>query len=157
MPVRIEGWFDGCTEPINPGGHASWGALIKIDGETVWQASAYVGHGPTMSNNVAEYSGAIACMRQILGLDPYGKLKSSNLVITLRGDSMLVIKQLSGEWRVKRGLYVPYYQQAVRLRAQLPQMRLEWIPRNLNAEADLLSKRELSDRRIEFRLQKERN
>lgn len=148
----IEGWFDGCTEPVNPGGHASYGALIKVEGETVWQVSAYVGFGPTMSNNVAEYSGAIACMKQLLGLEA---VKAGSAGVIMRGDSMLVIKQLSGEWRVKRGLYVPYYQQAVRLRAQLPQMRLEWIPRERNGEADRLSKYELVKRDVEFRLQKE--
>lgn len=152
MTTRIEGWFDGAVEPVNPGGHGAYGALVKVDGVIVWSESRYIGHGPTISNNVAEYSGATACMQQILALPVF---QCFECAVVLRGDSMLVIKQLSGEWKVKRGLYVPYYRQAILLRAKIPSMRLEWIPRNLNHEADVLSKKQLIDRNVEFRLQKE--
>jgi hypothetical protein len=46
----IEGWCDGACEPMNPGGHASWGAVLKIDGVKVWSAGGYCGVGPEMSN-----------------------------------------------------------------------------------------------------------
>lgn len=149
MTARVEGWFDGAVEPVNPGGHGSYGALVKVNGKRVWEAAEYIGYGVLVSSNVAEYHGAIACMRQILSLE------LADAAITLRGDSMLVIKQLNGLWRVKGGLYVPYYREAVKLRAELAHMQLEWVPRNLNAEADELSKRALRERGVEFRLQKE--
>ena len=140
---RIEGWFDGACEPFNPGGHTSYGALVKVDSVTTWREARYLGDGPRMSSNVGEYSGAIACMRQLLRVVESFAAPS---VVIMRGDSMLVIKQLDGHWRVKGGLYLPYYREAVGLRARLHNMRLEWVPRNLNEEADELSKQALRDK-----------
>lgn len=94
MILSIEAWFDGCCEPVNPGGYAAWGALVKINGEKVWEDGKLVGHGDGMSNNVAEYSGCLAAMRFINerlgdGIAPH---------MVLRGDSKLVIHQLDGSW-----------------------------------------------------------
>lgn len=148
----IEAWFDGCCEPYNPGGHASFGALIKVDGETVWQQSGYVGNGVKMSNNVAEYAGAIACMKQMVGMKFNNSPKHR---IVMRGDSKLVINQLQGFWRVRGGLYVPHYKKAHRLHSDFNNIFLEWVPRDKNGEADVLSKQVLKDRGVEFRLQSE--
>lgn len=150
--IRVVANFDGACEPVNPGGHASLGALVRINDSLVWSVAQYIGFGAQMSSNVAEYSGAIACMRYLLTLV---LVSDQGCSVTLRGDSMLVIKQLDGEWRVKGGLYVPYYREAVKLRAQLASMKLEWVPRALNSEADALSKKALRERGVEFRLQKE--
>jgi ribonuclease HI len=62
----IEAWFDGCCEPINPGGMASYGAFVKIGSETVWECSEiYIpvaGREKETLNNLAEYSGLIAIL-----------------------------------------------------------------------------------------------
>jgi len=152
-PLRVEAWFDGAVEPFNPGGHGGYGALVKLDGRTVWRESKYIGSGPQVSSNVAEYCGAIACMTYLLALTFVRERVSSAV---LRGDSMLVIKQLDGIWRVKSGLYMPFYREAVRLRSQLPSVRLEWVPRDQNSEADELSKQALRERGVAFNLQRER-
>ena len=145
-------YFDGCCEPINPGGHAAYGAAVLIDGERVFEASEYVGHGPGMSNNVAEYSGAIAVLQHLIDRPDFNQ---RNQLVTIRGDSKLVVMQLTKQWKVKRGLYVPFYYQAASLFAQFGVCKLEWIPREQNGIADELSKRVLKERRVEFKLQKE--
>ena len=38
-PHLIECWFDGACEPKNPGGYASYGVIVKVDGRKVWEAS----------------------------------------------------------------------------------------------------------------------
>jgi Carbonic anhydrase len=48
------GWFDGAAWP-NPGGHGAYGVLVKRYGEVIYQASEYLGHGPHITNNVAEW------------------------------------------------------------------------------------------------------
>jgi ribonuclease HI len=53
---------------------------------------------------------------------------------------MLVVKQLNGAWRAKQGAYLPYYLQAIKLRRELPDVRLIWTNRENNTEADRLSK-----------------
>jgi len=143
----IECWFDGAVEPRNPGGHGSWGALIKRNGKVIKAWSGYVGFGDKISNNVAEYVGCAAVLQEASNHDG---------VIICRGDSKLVIMQLSGKWKVRNqnGLYVPYYHRAKAICDELRiRLRLEWIPRELNGECDDLSKSELVKRGIYFDIQ----
>lgn len=177
--MKIEAWFDGCCEPVNPGGYAAWGALVKIDGAKVWEDGMLVGNGPAMSNNVAEYSGCLAAMRFI------NAHLGNQLAPTLhvRGDSKLVINQLNRSWNLnctrckkplrydcgvwkcrgcaepKPGLYFPYYleaaQELVILQTKIKTIRWIWIPRDENSECDRLSKGVLLDMGIKFRIQPE--
>jgi ribonuclease HI len=141
----IEAWFDGCTEPINPGGHAAWGAVVVVDGEVVFREGGYCGVGPTMSNNVAEYSAFIAVATECL--------KYPGIVI-IRGDSKLVVEQLNGRWAVRGDHYVPFHEKAKKLWAQLRnRSQLLWVPRDENDICDVLSKKVLLDMGIKFRIQ----
>jgi len=139
----IEAWFDGACEPMNPGGHTSCASLVRVDGQIVHQSARYIGFGPTMSNNVAEYCGFIDAILQVKQLD--------GLAI-IRGDSTLVIKQLLGAWRAKAGLYLPYYQEAVHLlEHERDRVTLTWIPREQNEECDAGTKAVLTQRGIRLR------
>jgi ribonuclease HI len=141
----IEGWFDGVCEPYNPGGHAAFGILLRVDGNPVVARSGYVGFGDGMSNNVAEFSGFIALMIEV---------KKFPGIAMIRGDSKLVINTLSGKWKVKQGLYVPYFTQARNLfEVERERIGIEWISRDDNGECDQLSKAELKDRGIRLRIQ----
>lgn len=143
----IEAWFDGVCEPKNPGGHAAWGAVVRVDGTDVFREGGYCGGGPGMSNNVAEYSAFIAAATECL------KHKGP---VTIRGDSKLVIMQLNGKWRVNGGLYLPFYNEARTLWAKLrDRAQLLWVPRDQNDVCDVLSKQVLKDRGIKFRIQPE--
>jgi ribonuclease HI len=147
MSARIKAWFDGVCEPVNPGGHAAFGAAVVVDGMTVLATGGYVGNGALMSNNCAEYSGFIAAAEECM--------KHAGVVI-IRGDSKLVVNQLQGLWKVNGGLYMPYYQRAIVLWSQLKiRTRLEWIPRDQNEVCDDLSKQVLRDRGVQFRIQPE--
>ena len=63
--------------------------------------------------------------------------------IEVLGDSMLVIKQMSNEWRAKGGMYFSEYQRAVKLRDQFKNISFRWIRRDENSEADQLSRSEV--------------
>lgn len=128
----IECWFDGACEPMNPGGHASYGSLVKDGNKILLAKSGYVGYGPEMSNNVAEYCGA---------RDVFQFLVDNHIAEGIvRGDSNLVVMQLNRKWRARKGLYIPYYREALKLRLQVPRIELKWIPRAQNEEADYLSR-----------------
>lgn len=147
----IEGYFDGVCEPQNPGGYAAWGALVKVDGERVWEEGGYCGVGPAMSNNVAEYSAVIAVLKHI------APIRGS---VVVRGDSKLVVMQLMGRWRIHGGLYVPFYNEAMALldkerEARQGNIKLVWIPRDQNGECDVLSKGVLHAMGVQFRIQPE--
>jgi len=153
----IEAWFDGCCEPKNPGGHAAWGAVVHVDGQSVYRGAGYCGVGPKMSNNVAEYSGFVAALTRAVEVP-------GRHGIHIKGDSRLVICHLSqkaarrlgysGTWRVNGGLYLPFYKQAKALMDKAgSRVTLEWIPRDENDLCDVLSKKVLLDMGVVFRIQ----
>ncbi len=127
----IEIWFDGIVNPVNPGGHGGFGMLVKRDGETIHREAQYVGCWPSLSNNCTEFAGAIAALRYLL--------REKITEATVYGDADMIVKQLNGRWQAKGGAYFPYYAEAIILRRQLPDVKMIWIPREMNTEADELS------------------
>lgn len=153
--ATIHGWFDGCCEPRNPGGHAAWGAVVRVDGETTYEGGGYCGVGDGMSNNVAEYSGFVAALTEAVKHEG---------IIYIRGDSRLVICHLSldaakrlgyrKKWKVGGGHYLPFHKQAVELmNIHGHRVILDWIPREENDICDVLSKKVLKDMGVTFRIQ----
>jgi len=124
--------FDGLCYPKNPGGVAAYGYIVRRDGDVIHRGCGAVGQGRGMTNNVAEYAGLLAAMEWLAseGIDE---------VLTVRGDSELVIRQMKGEWQVRSATsrhYVPQIRPLLSGR----EVRLEWVPREENEEADLLSR-----------------
>jgi len=117
-------YFDGAAEPTNPGPAA--GAAI-IDLPTGESLTVTVDLG-VQTNNVAEYSGAIAGLKKALELG-YKRIK-------LLGDSQLVIYQMEGAYRCKNAGLQPLYQEARQLLKQFESYSLEWVPRSQNSRAD---------------------
>ena len=130
-------WFDGACGPVNPGGTATYGIMIKDQDGTilVWE-HGFVGKGSAMSNNVSEYAGVLQILKYLSTRSP-GR-------ITIHGDSNLVISQLNGKWRIRKGLYLSTAKEAKALLAHLHncgwEINLCWIPRAQNEECDALSK-----------------
>jgi ribonuclease HI len=54
-------------------------------------------------------------------------------------DSLLVVNQLNGKWKVKAEHLEPLHKQAVSLMQQFADIRITWVPRKANAEADALA------------------
>ncbi len=138
MKFDIQCFFDGAVAPVNPGGHGGYGIAIFCEGRVVFSDAVYVGRWPELSNNCTEYAGAIGVLRWLIQHDI-----STALV---KGDADLVINQLNGKWKAKRGAYLPFYQEAWALRQKLPNVKFEWIPREMNTVADDLSKQAVSKR-----------
>lgn len=125
-------YIDGLCEPRNPGGVGCYGVVIYRDGRKVRELCGVVGEGPAVSNNVAEYAALIAALRSLQDC--------TDEDIVVRSDSQLLVNQMNGHWQVNEGLYVPYYVCAERLSQGFKRIRYEWIPRELNTEADSLSR-----------------
>lgn len=142
----IECFFDGAVIPHNPSGHGGFGILIRKDHQTIYSEAVYIGRWATLSNNCAEYAGCISVLRYLL--------REGITEAIIYGDADLVIKQMNGEWKAKSGAYLPYYVEAYALRVQLPNVKLEWIPREMNCGADDLSKIGAGKRVIGFNLDK---
>lgn len=145
----IKVFCDGVMEPINPGGYAAYGIVILKDDIELLREGKFVGSGSRISNNVAEYSGFIRVLEF---------LKEKNLCneqITIHADSKLVIEQMSGNWQIRQGLYVPLALNALKLLKDFTNLRLQWIPREENGICDCLSKDVLKRMGIKFRIQPE--
>jgi ribonuclease HI len=82
------------------------------------------------TNNVAEYKALIA------GLEAVAHLHAR--VIHVRADSLLVINQLQGRWKVKHQNMRPLHAEARNLLAAYDVVDLEHVPREQNTEADAL-------------------
>jgi len=145
----IELYFDGACEPINPGGTAAFGWLIKHKGETIATGSSIIGSGEGMTNNVAEYQGLISGIKEFIKLDHKDKL-------IIYGDSDMVCKMVAKKWGWKKKKWDPH-RKALHLKKLLEKIHLlltnidytvEWIEREKNFEADQLSKKLLIEKGI---------
>lgn len=131
-------WFDGSCWP-NPGGRAGWGFLVTCNDALIHKAfGEYIPtiHGET-SNNVAEYQGLIHALTWL------EKASMTRQPVLVLGDSDLVIQQMFGRWRVKRGIYARHAYDAMKLRRRFSIIEGRWIPREKNHAADELSKQYL--------------
>jgi probable phosphoglycerate mutase len=123
MIVNIDGGSRG-----NPG-PAGYGArFTSPDGSVVAEFSGVIG---VATNNVAEYSGLLAALRYAID-HGYNNL-------TVRSDSLLLVCQMRGEYRVKNAGLQVLHAEARRLVAGLGRVRFEHVRREWNADADRLA------------------
>ncbi len=82
------------------------------------------------TNNVAEYQALIA------GLEAAREFPARK--VTVRADSLLVIEQLRGKWKVKQAHLRPLHSRALGLLDDYEEVDLGHVPREQNTEADAL-------------------
>jgi ribonuclease H / adenosylcobalamin/alpha-ribazole phosphatase len=139
-------YFDGCCEPVNPGGTMGFGAIVTENGQAIWYSAGRSGpeNGTTTSSNLAEYAALLAV------LDYFIEQKMTDAHIEIRGDSKLVIEQMAGRWRIGQGIYVQAAYKARELAKGFAKLRFTWIPRAENHLADELSRSELIEAGIQI-------
>ncbi len=128
----LEVFIDGLAEPTNPG-IGTFGFVIYRDGERVKEAYGFVGE--SVSNNFSEYHALCEALRWILKRGWQGE------EVIVKSDSLLLVNQMSGRWRVRGGLYAPKHLEALKLAREFDRISFLWIPREENSEADSLSRR----------------
>jgi ribonuclease HI len=112
----------------NPG-PAGYGVHIVDDQGTVL-AEIAEGIG-VATNNVAEYKGLLAALQWAAD--------QGVTALRVRGDSLLLVQQMRGNYRVKNAGLLPLYRQARHLCARIGTVTFEHVPRERNKEADRLS------------------
>jgi ribonuclease HI len=112
----------------NPGPMAIGASVQTSDGTELDTVSAFLGAG---TNNMAEYHAAIAGVRKAIehGTDE----------IELRMDSQLVVKQLTGEFQIKKTELQPLRQELLTLLVQYRKWSATLIRREHNQRADELA------------------
>ena len=118
----------------NPGPSGA-GAVIRDErGEIVGTVSKFLGH---QTNNFAEYEAVISAFEVLEKLVPEGKLKSTEVVVKM--DSMLVVRQMQGEWKVKHPNMKPQHARLRALEKEFGTVSFAHIYREENGDADALA------------------
>ncbi len=125
-------FFDGACRG-NPGPMAI-GLILMENGRKIKEVSECAGRG---TNNIAEWKALIE------GL----KLAKAHgcRELEVRGDSQLIIKQISGEFRVKSDNLVPLFAEAKELCKSFEELRFKWVRREENSYTDALSNKALDE------------
>jgi len=111
----------------NPGPAASGAVLFNEAGEVLREVGTYLG---VTTNNVAEWTGLLT------GLEAALELGVDDL--TVRLDSELVVKQISGAYRVKHAGLIPLHAKAKSLLRKFAHVDVQHVRRKENAAADAL-------------------
>ena len=135
MPGRYILYTDGAARG-NPG-PAAIGAVLYEEGEVRPVATMSRPLG-VATNNVAEYQAVIDGLEAATEFDP------DELVV--RADSQLLVRQLTGRYRVKAPGLIPLHRKATALLDGFPSVRLEHVPREDNTVADSLANAALDGR-----------
>jgi len=130
--------FDGMCQPVNPGGIACYGFVVQKKNDQINRIYEEGGIAMTpfsdeSSNNVAEYVGLIKL------LDWLSKNRYENFPILIQGDSQLIINQISGKYRVRSEKLMFYYEKTKSLIKNFDNIKIEWIARDNNKDADDLA------------------
>jgi ribonuclease HI len=116
----------------NPG-PAAVGAVIKDEqGRLIASISQRIGKA---TNNQAEYRAIVAALEEAIR---FGARR-----VDIKMDSELVVKQINGEYRVKKVTLKPLYRQVKRMQGSLGSFTITHIPRWQNSEADKLANKAL--------------
>jgi ribonuclease HI len=112
----------------NPG-PAGWGAVIQNpEGGLVAELKGAL---PYATNNVAEYEGLLAALRWAA---EHGATQ-----LHLKSDSLLLVQQMRGVYKVKNEGLKPLYGQARLLAHRIGRVTYEHVRRELNKDADRLA------------------
>ena len=115
----------------NPG-PAAIGAIVEINGN-VFEVSECIGKA---TNNIAEYKAAIEGLKKAQQL--LGKRKAKMATVECFLDSELVVKQLTGKYKIKEPTLHEPFIELWNLTLNFKKVKFVHIKRELNKKADSL-------------------
>ena len=118
----------------NPG-PAACAFVVEENGKTIFKKAKFLGRA---TNNVAEYLGVMEALKWLL--------ENKNTVscqIVLKLDSQLVVRQLTGVYKIKKEHLKDLFIKIKSMERKLPQLEYLYIPRSQNKLADSLLNKEL--------------
>lgn len=118
----------------NPGPSGAGATVQDERGTRVASVSKFLGH---QTNNYAEYIAVISAFEELLKIVPVAQQKGTE--VQVRMDSMLVVRQMMGEWKVKHPNIKPLAAQLATLIAHFGKVSFQHIYREENGDADALA------------------
>lgn len=120
-------YADGASRG-NPGPASIGAVLYAPSGDVVAEVSEAIGE---TTNNVAEYRAVVAGMEAALALGVEE--------LRVRLDSLLLVRQIRGEYRVKAPGLLPLYRRVMALVGRFRAFSVEHVRRERNTVADALA------------------
>ncbi|MBI5864129.1 MAG: ribonuclease HI family protein [Planctomycetes bacterium] len=133
--MRLVLYIDGGSRG-NPGPAGAGVVLTDEAGKRVHEAGYFLGK---QTNNAAEYYGLLR------GLERAAKCKPERL--SIYADSELLVRQITGEYRVKSPSLAKLYEQAQILLVRMGRWSIQHVRREGNAHADRLANMAMDERR----------
>lgn len=129
LVVRTDGASRG-----NPGPAAAGIAIERENGTLLARGKRYLG---VLTNNQAEYRALILGLKAVARYAP--------AAVSVFMDSELVVRQMTGQYRVKDETLRPLYEEARALANALPSVTFTHVLRGKNALADALANEALDE------------
>jgi probable phosphoglycerate mutase len=118
----------------NPG-PAGAGAIVRdAHGKVIAEISEYLG---VNTNNFAEYTGILSALEALH--KKLGNEESASAIVVVKMDSMLVVKQMNGEYRIKHPNLKPLAARVNEIRKKFKSVTFVHVYREHNKEADHLA------------------
>ncbi len=121
-------WTDGASKG-NPG-PASFGSICEVDESLVFEESFEIG---IQTNNAAEYAGMIYSLSKLVSLG----LETEE--VKIKSDSQLIVRQINGEYKVKKKELLVYYLIATNLIKRFTNLEIIHVGREFNKSADRMA------------------
>lgn len=126
-PGRVIVACDGASRG-NPGPAGAGAQLVDANGTVLSEVAEGLGE---TTNNIAEYTAVIRGLERALELGVR--------TVLLRSDSLLLINQLTGVYRVKTPHLQPLHRRVRQIAARFDSIEYEHVRRERNTEADRLA------------------
>jgi probable phosphoglycerate mutase len=123
----ITAYFDGGARG-NPGPAGFGVQIVDDNGQVLAEIAEGIG---IATNNVAEYRGLLAALQWAVD--------HGVTALHVRGDSLLLIQQMRGAYKVKHEGLIPLHRQARGLCERIGRVTFEHVRRKQNNDADRLS------------------
>lgn len=123
--ARLRGHFDGASRG-NPGEAGAGAVLFDESGAPAWECAQPLGK---RTNNEAEYLALILLLEEV---------ERRGIAADIRGDSRLVVNQVTGLWKINEPRLRELAVRAMEL-LRRTKSSISWVPRDQNAAADRLS------------------
>ncbi len=115
----------------NPGPSALGVAIKNSKGDTIEGYGEYLGEG---TNNEAEYKAPISGLKKLKSI--IGKKKAKQAKVVMIADSELLVKQLTGHYKVTEPRIQKLFLELWNLKIDFDEVSFEAVPRVQNKEAD---------------------
>jgi ribonuclease HI len=146
--LRFDGIFwgvPGSSDPANTAGFMGYGWLIFRGQTLVAKGHGVFARGKDANSSIAEY------LALIEGLEALLDMGVSEERVGIFGDAKGIIDQMIGRSSVNSPRIRPLYRRAMKLASRFSHLRLRWMPRRHNREADQLTRRAM--RQISYDLE----